>query len=129
MYVTHKAAISNARTPVETIFFFSTRPQISQFLLAVSVAVNVISVYVSLRDSYLRWESIFEDTVAVGVQVVGGGEGGSGWICITWSESGPPWLSWPHRKTSLLKRLNVELIHVREDSAVLYTDCTQSIRM
>lgn len=59
--------------------FFSTLPQISQFLLAMSVAVNVISVYVSLRDSYLRWESIFEGTVAdqgeVGVQVAGG-EGG-----------------------------------------------------
>lgn len=55
-------------------YFCSALPYISQFLLAVSVVMNVISVYVSLRDPYLRWESIFEGTV-VGQGEVGGAGG------------------------------------------------------
>ena len=55
----------------------------------------------------MRWESIFEDTVVnhggARAQRVGVGKYNS------WSESGPLGL---HRKTSLLKRLNVELMHV-----------------
>lgn len=43
--------------------------------------MNVNAVYVFLRDSYLRWESIFEGTEEdqgeMGVQVAGGREGGT----------------------------------------------------
>lgn len=134
-YVSPKAAES-VHAPLRKLFLFCSASNITVSVIAVSVVMNVNSVYVFLRDSYLRWESIFEATVVdqgeMGVQVAGGKEGGREGGRVGTGVNIAPGLSLgplafrPHRKTSLLMRLNGELMN-NEDYAVLFTNFTHYI--
>lgn len=83
--------------------------------LAAFAAKDVNSVDESLRDSYSRWESIFEGAVVdqgeMGVQVAEWCVGGVGTgVNIASGLGRAPVPFRPHRKTSLLKRLDRELM-------------------
>lgn len=110
-------------------YFCEAVPEISQFLLDASVLMNVISFYVSLWDD-LRWESIWGQCGGSGERW--GGRCAGGWreslcVCVCGGEDVRTWRGGgvniaPGRslgplgllsltgKTSLLKRLTVELI-------------------